>query len=88
MKLYASLVGPLLGLYLEAPDEVQTPNEFSAALTNSKLRYLWCSIYTREQVERQIKDYGGAFLPSENAAHFWNDVDSPVASGILNGEYT
>jgi hypothetical protein len=63
--LYASLTGPLLGLYLPLPFD----NQIAArvALNTSRLKGLWCSVYTRPEVEQQIKEYGGVLLPARFA---------------------
>lgn len=58
---YVSLVGPFMNYYAEIP---YATNNIEAAwiCNNSKLKNLWCSTYTREQVDRMIKDYGGQII--------------------------
>lgn len=58
---YVSLVGPFMNYYAEIP---YATNNLEAAwiCNNSKLQHLWCSTYTREQVDRMIKDYGGQII--------------------------
>lgn len=60
-ELYASLTGPLLGLYFPLP-RFLNPMSARVALNTSKLKGLWCSVYTREEVGRQIKQFGGLML--------------------------
>jgi len=47
-KLYASLTGPLLGVFYPLP----TDDEILARrmLNSSKLKNLWCSVYTVQQI--------------------------------------
>lgn len=59
-KYYASLVGPLLGLYFPLPFEEKDLNR--RALRSSKLKHLWCAIYSRVEVEQHIRMYGGQIL--------------------------
>ena len=66
MRHYASLTGPLLGLYYPLPLEGDH-EQWALALNESKLARLWCSIYTEGEVDRQITKYGGAKLPSRLA---------------------
>lgn len=71
---YASLVGPLLGLYFPVPwddDEVSL-----CALNTSKLENLWGHVYSEDEVDRMIESRGGTKLP-ENAA-MQLDYDSYV----------
>jgi hypothetical protein len=63
--LYASLVGPLLGLYYPMP--VDDVIEARIACKTSKLTKLWCCIYTVEQMEANIKQFGGMILPDRFA---------------------
>lgn len=64
--LYASLTGPLLGLYYPLP--FHNEDECRRALNSSRLKSLWCSIYTQAEVAEQIAEYGGTIMPSEFAA--------------------
>lgn len=70
--LFASLTGPLLGVYYPLPfaDE----NSARRALNSSGLKRLWCSVYTREQVAEQLDTYGGVQLPDTFARKL--DYDS------------
>jgi hypothetical protein len=67
-NLYASLTGPLLGLYFPMPADIVGENQFRAALASSKLAKLWCSIYTEEQVDESIAKWGGWKLPEKLAS--------------------
>ena len=63
--LYASLVGPLIGLYL--PMSSPDVHEARINLNNSKLAKLWCAVYPESVVNEQIKKSGGIKLPLVNA---------------------
>lgn len=58
---YVSLIGPFMNYYAEIP---YATNNIEAAwiCNNSKLKHLWCSAYTRAQIDRMIKDYGGQII--------------------------
>lgn len=71
-KYYASLVGPLLGVYYPLPFDDEGTNRI--ALNTSRLQRLWHSVYRREGVEAQIELYGGVMLPDEYARRL--DYDS------------
>ncbi len=77
---YASLIGPMRGAYYPLPQlhghTIEARAEARrAALTTSKLRNLWANIFTEEDVDRQIKEYGEGFkLPHLMAARL--DYDS------------
>ncbi len=62
---YASLMGPLLGVYYPLPFDNERQNR--VALNTSRLSKLWCSVYTRKEVEEQIEQFGGVMLPDEFA---------------------
>jgi hypothetical protein len=55
-KYYASLVGPLLGAYYPLPFEDENDNR--VALNTSRLKSLWCSVYTYEQVIENVDRFG------------------------------
>lgn len=76
-KLYASLVGPLLGMYYPLPADLNKA-QCRAALNTSRLKSLWHSVYTREDVLEQIGKFGGQMLPDGLASHL--DYDSHVVS--------
>lgn len=61
-KYYASLTGPLLGLYFPLPDQLATREQRWLAMNSSKLAKLWCSVYDEQEVDRQIKQFGGEKL--------------------------
>lgn len=65
--LYASLVGPLLGLYYPMPAELPDEDSCRAALASSRLAKLWCSFYTEEQVDECITKWGGHKLEARYA---------------------
>lgn len=46
--LYAGLTGPLLGAYLPLP--VEEKAEAQRMLNGSKLKSLWCAVYTEEEL--------------------------------------
>jgi hypothetical protein len=60
-QLYASLTGPLIGLYYPIGDD---EGRGRLALNESKLEKLWCSVYTESQVDEQITQFGGMKLPA------------------------
>lgn len=60
-KLYASLTGPLLGVYYPLPNADETTCRL--LLNESQLKSLWCGIYNENQVDEQIEEYGGVKLP-------------------------
>lgn len=62
-KRYASLVGPLLGVYFPLPTELTNRVAEGVALNTSKLQRLWCSVYDEKEVDRMIKQFGGKKLP-------------------------
>lgn len=74
MKYYASLTGPLLGLYYPIPDELDNRLLQGAAMNSSKLKSLWHSIYPSEEVDRQIQEYGGMKLPDQFAQRLDYDL--------------
>ncbi len=73
-KLYASLTGPLLGLYLPLPFSSEALNR--VALNSSSMKRLWCSVYSEDQTTRCISEYGGTKLPDSFARKL--DYDSGV----------
>lgn len=82
---YASLIGPLLGLYYPLPNFVDNDalNDFAqrTALNTSKLKNLWCAIYDDADVDAQIAEYGGYRLPTSCAHQLDYDAHA-VASAI------
>lgn len=64
---YASLIGPLTGLYYPLPTELNTYIQQRKALNTSKLKALWCSIYSVKEVDGQIEKFGGQKLPDRLA---------------------
>lgn len=57
---YTSLTGPLRGLYYRLPQELGTDESvLRIALNSSKLRDLWCAIYTWDEVAANISQFGG-----------------------------
>lgn len=77
---YASLVGPLLGVYYPLPFADDDTNRL--ALSTSRLRYLWCAVYSRAEVDEQIAQWGGILLGDEYARHL--DYDSHVVSEYIS----
>lgn len=68
MKFYASLIGPLLGLYYPLPKECETRAQQYAAMNSSRLGPLWHSLYDEAEVDRQIAEHGGVKLPDAFAS--------------------
>jgi len=58
--MYASLTGPLLGLYFPLPGDDIAENK--RLLNSSKLAKLWCSVYPEVEVNKAIKKFGGVKL--------------------------
>lgn len=57
---YASLTGPLLGLYypVKADDEM----EARLMLNSSRLKSLWCETYSLQEANEQCAKWGGQIL--------------------------
>lgn len=63
MKYYASLTGPLLGVYFPLPiDGAKDMREArivgGTILNTSKLKPLWCAVYDSDEVDKQIEEFG------------------------------
>lgn len=71
---YASLIGPLRGLYYPIPDELDTDELRRAGMFTSRLKDLWHSIYPAAEVQRQVAEFGGTILPDDFARRL--DYDS------------
>lgn len=87
IRYYASLTGPLLGLYLPLPIrpdvEKQDACDLGALLlNNSKMARLWCSIYEQGYAAELVGRFGGLLLPNEHAARLLVDVDGDVGGVI------
>jgi len=67
MKFYASLVGPLLGVYCPLPAELDNMVLRRVALNSSRLKHLWCAVYTEEEVKRFVSQHDGVVLPDRYA---------------------
>jgi hypothetical protein len=63
--LYASLTGPLLGLYYPLPTDDKEVAR--VMLSTSSLKQLWCSIYTETEAQHCVAKYSGMLLPEEYA---------------------
>lgn len=61
--MFASLVGPLLGVYYPLPFDGEVKNRL--ALNSSKLHKLWACVYTEKEVDEQVTRWGGVKLPDE-----------------------
>jgi len=70
--LYASLIGPLLGVYYPIGSDDDTTCR--VYMNNSKLKHLWCSIYSEEKVDEQIRKWGGVKLPPDMAHRLDYDI--------------
>lgn len=68
--LYASLVGPLFGVYYPIPTDDEATAR--AMLATSKLAKLWCSVYTAEQLEEILKKFKGTIVLPDR---FANNLD-------------
>jgi hypothetical protein len=64
-RMYASLTGPLLGLYFPLPGQSETENR--VMLNKSKLSKLWCSIYPESMVDKLIISSHGTKLDESYA---------------------
>lgn len=65
---YASLTGPLIGMYFPLPAELETDDQRRVALSTSRLARLWCAVYDEAEVDRQIAEYRhGTKLPDDCA---------------------
>lgn len=78
---YASLVGPLLGVYYPLPFEEEFKNR--EAMRTSRLKHLWHNIYSEAEVDAAIKEFGGIKLPicrldydsyDVHCAPYWIDI--------------
>lgn len=82
---YASLVGPLLGLYYPLPNFIENAqlNDIAqrTALYTSKLARLWCAIYDEGDVDVQIAEHGGYRLPSNCASQL--DYDAYAVANAI-----
>jgi hypothetical protein len=76
-RFYASLVGPLLGVYYPLPLAF-TNSQCRAALNTSRLRNLWHSVYTGAEVTKQIAQFGGVALAVSFADKL--DYDSHIVA--------
>lgn len=74
-RYYASLTGPLLGLYFPLPKGLNAL-QMRRALNTSKLKSLWCLIYSANEVQEQISKWGGIVLPDEHANRLDYDYDT------------
>jgi len=61
-NVYVSLVGPLLGFYALVPGAETLEQARLMCNTDRRLRSLWCSAYTKEEVDRCIEQYGGQII--------------------------
>ena len=57
MKMYASLTGPLLGVYFPLPEGDES--EQRELLNSSKLKNIWCAIYTEDHVDDLARNHPG-----------------------------
>lgn len=84
-RLYASLVGPLLGLYYPIPASLPDDESCRVALASSRLAKLWCAIYTEEQVDECVRKFGGHKLDPRYAGFLEYDTFA-VAAVTAGGE--
>ena len=94
MRFYASLVGPMMGAYYPLPPIEKMIDEFGvhhynnlygALLNHSRLKSLWCAIYTEDEVNRHLDDYPNTFiLPSYLTDRLWEDHDHHAVWSVFN----
>lgn len=77
-RYYASLIGPMLGLYYPMPAGFNKA-QCRAAMNSSRMKSLWMSVYPRDEVVKQIEEFGGLMLPDQFAKQL--DYDSAVVEG-------
>jgi hypothetical protein len=65
--LYAGLTGPLLGAYLPIPADDKV--EAARMLNGSKLKSLWCAVYTEEELAASNAKL--TKLPKNFAMNWW-----------------
>jgi hypothetical protein len=70
---YASLIGPLLGVYYPLPEGLN-PRQERIAMNTSRLKLLWHNVYDEGEVDSQIREFGGTKLPDSCAKNL--DYDS------------
>jgi anaerobic selenocysteine-containing dehydrogenase len=78
MQRYASLIGPLRGIYYPLPEASR--DQQRVMMNTSRLKNLWHSIYDEAEVDRQLKEYGGVKLPPDFAKKL--DYDSFEVSKV------
>jgi hypothetical protein len=81
VRLYASLVGPLCGLYYPLPACCKNPLHARLMMNQSRLRSLWHSLYTEAEADAAIALYGGMKLPAGLGEKL--DYDSFVVEQLL-----
>ena len=80
IKCYASLIGPLLGIYYPIPIcSLQHIDVVGILLSSTKLRSLWCSVYPTHEARRCVDNYGGLLLPDEFAMRLLIETEDTVA---------
>lgn len=81
---YASLVGPLLGLYFPLPPELETEVQRRLGLITSGLKLKWCGIYPEQDTRDMVDRFGGVILPDHFAKQLDYDhfevFDSPITT--------
>lgn len=82
-KLYVSLTGPLLGLYFPLPIELDDDLKKAAkAVNSSKLKAVWCSLYTEKAAQLCVSQFGGTLLPDSFASQLDYDSDYEFESSV------
>lgn len=81
MKYYASLIGPLRGVYYPLPDELASEGKRRMAMNTCRLKDMWHSIYLAADVQRQALDfYDSVVLPDDFAKKL--DYDSHAVEQV------
>lgn len=83
---YASLIGPLFGIYYPLPvfenlSGAELEHAQRLALNTSRISKLWCSIYTKEETGKHCEDYGGIMLSRDFAQRLdynFDEVDTYI----------
>jgi len=81
MIYYASLTRALMSLYY--PIEAENEDIARRMIATSSLSKMWCSVYTEEQVDEFIKNYGGHKLTVRQLDYDYHRVFSDEVIACL-----
>ena len=59
---YVSLIGPFMNMYAEIPYAENSVEAAWICNQDRRMKSLWCSTYTLEQVQECITSYGGTII--------------------------